>query len=141
MRKGGFFHPSFLEPFLGNSEIDPSLLFPGPSPSGNTDRWDKGNVRVRVSGRESPSLGQDSPPGILRRRNRLLEGGKRCKNGREDLLRLFKFDFCLGRMDIGIHRRRRKAEKEDDYWKSALGNDMAVGFEDGPINSLSLTKR
>jgi len=77
---------------------------------------------------------------MLGARNRSMERGKRCKNSRENLVRLLELHFGFGRVDIGIHRIGGKVEKEDDDRKSSLGNDMAVGFEDGLVNSFNLHK-
>ena len=118
---------------LGNPEID-SLSLPRLLLEDSALIEDKGSVRASRFGQRRSFSARRSPGYPSRERNRSVERGKGCKNGREDLVRLFKFHFGFGRVDIGIHRRGGKAEKEDDHRKSSLGNDMAVGFKDRPVN-------
>ena len=84
--------------------------------------------------------GQDGSLGRLGARNRSVERGKRRKNRREDLVWFPELHFGFGRVDIGIHPRRGKGEKENDDRKSPLRDDMAIRFKDGLVNGFILHK-
>jgi len=55
-------------------------------------------------------------------------------------IRVLKFHFGLGRVNIHINRRWGKDDEEDDHGKLVAGQDMAIGVQNSLINYPVLDK-